>query len=255
MQHPTFATRTAARTPRFNSSVSNPSRALEQRAHGPSGTEHVQRRMLRALRQDREFSFALRVAASADAPCQRRFVVKPSPGGLIAAGWQREASRTLAYPARERALCADPPGCIEEHNRVRPLDPQVERGVIVAVDDPFPSREQFSLLVSPLVLGRRNPPRFPEVDVEMDYGQPGLGRQRSRERALTRSGHTCDHDAATDRDRGPGPSGGAISAHLWMFAAVLPRPATAPPWRGAARRDRVRRARARVQPRVSARNA
>jgi hypothetical protein len=54
--------------------------------------------------RDPELSFALLVAGSPDVPYQPPFVLQPSPGGLIAADWQLEASRTLAYPARERAL-------------------------------------------------------------------------------------------------------------------------------------------------------
>src|SRR3954453_17765454 len=120
--------------------------------------------MLRVPRQDREFSLAIRVADSPDAPCQPRFGVKPSPGGLIAAVWELEVSRTLSYPARERAPCADPPRCVEKHSRLRALEPWVESGGVVAVNDPLLARKQLSLLLLPLVLGRRNPARFPEVD-------------------------------------------------------------------------------------------
>src|SRR4051794_29524169 len=174
--------------------------------------------MLPVLRQDRALSFALRPTNSPDTPGQAPFIAQPSPGGLIAAGRQLEAGRTLTYPARERTLCADPPRRVKQYNRVRALEPLGQCGVVVAVGDPLLSREQAALLLAPFVVRRRNPPRFPEVDVEMDDGQPGLRRQRPRERALTRSGHASDHDATTNRRRGRDPLNGALSVHLAMFA-------------------------------------
>ena len=159
-----------------------PSHAVKESPHRAPGTKHVQRNMLPVLRQDHELSFALRATSSPDTPDQAPFIAQPPPGGLIAAGRQLEASRT-SYTAREGTPCADPPRRVKEHNRVRALESLDECDVVVAVDDPLLPREQFALLLSPLVVRRRNPPRFPEVDVEMDDGQPSLRRQRPRERA------------------------------------------------------------------------
>ena len=98
-------------------------KAVEESARRPPGAKDVQRHMLPVLRQDFEFSFSLRAADSPDAPDQAPFVAQSSPGGLVAALGQLEASRTFANPAHERAPCADPPRRIEEHNRVRALEP------------------------------------------------------------------------------------------------------------------------------------
>src|SRR5207247_327552 len=80
------------------------------------------------------------------------------------------------------------------------------------------ARKQIALLLAPLIGPRRHPARFPEVEVEMDQGKAGLRRERPRERALARSGHASDHNAAADRSRGSDPLSSTFSAHLTMFA-------------------------------------
>src|SRR4029450_11039438 len=132
------------------------------------GAEHVEGHMPSVLRQDFEFAFALSAPDSPDAPDQPPFVAQPSPGGIVATVGQFEANRRLANAAQERTPCADPPRCVEEHDGVCAREPKVERGVVVAVDDPLVAREQDALLLAPLVLGRRHPTRVPEMEVEMD---------------------------------------------------------------------------------------
>jgi hypothetical protein len=85
---------------------------------------------------------------------QPPLLTQPSPSGLMAADRQLESRPDACSPARERTLCADPP-----------------------------TREQSTLRLSPLVVGRRNPARFPEVDVEMDDGKARL-RRSARENVL-----------------------------------------------------------------------
>jgi hypothetical protein len=164
------------------------------------GAENVQRHMAPVPRQNSEFSFALGSTDSPDAPGQGPFIVQPSQSRLVAAVRQLEASRTLANPADECSLCADPPWRIKDHDRVCPLKPKVECALVVAVGDPLVAGEEVALLLAPLILRWLHPARFPEVDVEMDDGKARLGRQRSRERALARSGYASDHDASADRD-------------------------------------------------------
>src|SRR3954469_768128 len=98
-------------------------KAVEESAHFPPCTKHVERYVIRVPRKDAELSFSLRAADSPDAPGQPPFVAQPSPGGLIAADRQLEAGRTPTDPARQRTLGADPPRRVEEHDRVRPLEP------------------------------------------------------------------------------------------------------------------------------------
>ncbi len=90
----------------------------EKLTGGALGAENVQRHVRPVPRQDSELSFSFRAVDSPDAPDQRPFVAQPSPGGIIAAVGQLEANRRLANPAHERAPCADPPRCVEEHDRV-----------------------------------------------------------------------------------------------------------------------------------------
>ena len=71
--------------------------------------------------------------------------------------------------------------------------------MVVAVGNPLVPAEQATLFLTPLLLGRLHPARLPEVDVEMDEGKAGLGRQRSRERALARSGQAGDQDRVVRR--------------------------------------------------------
>jgi hypothetical protein len=166
------------------------------------GAKHVQGYMVPVPRQDSEFSCALISAVSPDAPDQRPFFAQPSQSRLVAVVGQLEPNRTPANPADERSPCTDPPWRIEEHGRVCALEPKVECGVVVAVEDPLVAGEQASLLLAPLVPGWLHPARFPEVDVEMDDGKASLGRERSREGALARSGHASDHDTSSDRNPG-----------------------------------------------------
>ena len=82
-----------------------------------------------------ELLLSLRSAASPDAPGQPPFVLPPSQSRLVAAVGQLEASRTLAYPADQCSPCTDPPRRVEVHDRVGALQPKVECGVVVAVDE------------------------------------------------------------------------------------------------------------------------
>ena len=140
--------------------------------------------MVPVPRQDSEFSFALGSVVSPEAPGQRPFIAQPAQGRLVATVGQLEANRTLAHPADECSPCTDPPWCIEEHRRVCALEPKVECGMVVAVENPLVAGDQVALFLAPLVLRRLRPARLPEVDVKMDDGQVSLGRERSRERAL-----------------------------------------------------------------------
>jgi hypothetical protein len=161
---------------------------VEKLAHGALGPEHVHRRMLPVLRQDRQLCLGLRAADSPDAPGQAPLIAKPAQTGLAAALWQLEPSRARPDPAHKRPPCADPPRQVEEHDRVCSPEPKIERRVVVAVGDPVIAGKQYLLLLAPRGLGRLGPARQPEVDVENNDGQAGLGRKRSRERALPRPG-------------------------------------------------------------------
>jgi hypothetical protein len=158
--------------------------------------------MVPVSRQDAEFSLALRPAVSPNSPDQRPFIAQPAQSRLVAAVGQLKASRTLADPAHECSPCTDPPWSIEVHHRVCALEPKLKCGVVVAVENPLVAGDQVALRLAPLVLRRLHLARFPEVDVKMDDGKASLGRERSRERALARSGHPSDHDASSDRNPG-----------------------------------------------------
>src|SRR5580658_998772 len=114
---------------------------VEKLAHGALGPEHVHRHMLSVLREDLQLSFALRTADSPDAPNQPPFIAKPTQTGLVTAVWQLEVNRARSNPTHERAPCADPPPCVEEHDRVCSLESKIERRVVVAVCDPVVAGE------------------------------------------------------------------------------------------------------------------
>ena len=153
---------------------------IDELSRRPRRTQNVNRHLPSVLRRNRKLSFALRVAASPDAPDQPPFVAQPSPGRIIAAVGRLETARH-AKPAHERAPCADPPRRVEEHEGVRALEPKIECDV--AVNDPLLASEQGALLLAELVLGRPNPAGIPAVEVEMDDGKAGLRRER-RENVL-----------------------------------------------------------------------
>src|SRR5262245_6941591 len=139
------------------------------------GTQHVQRHMAPMPRHDRQLSLALRPPPQPDAPNQPPFVTQPSPRRSLAAGGQLVALRTTK-PTPEPARCAAPPWRLEEHDRIRALEPQVERLVIVAVGNPLLAREQLGLHITPLLVRRLHPARLPEVHVQMDHRKAGLRR-------------------------------------------------------------------------------
>ena len=158
--------------------------------------------MVRVPRQDFEFSIALRSVDSPDAPGQQPLVAQPAQSRLVATLGQLKAIWTLADTTDECSPYTDPPGRIEEHRRVCALEPKVECGVVVAVENPFVAGNQVALLFAPFCLRGLHPARLPEPEVEMDDGKAGLGRQRSRERALACSGNASDHDTSSDRNPG-----------------------------------------------------
>jgi hypothetical protein len=91
-------------------------------------------------------------------------------------------------------------------------------------------RRQVPLLLPPLIHRRLHPARFPEVDVKMDDGEAGLGRQRSRERALPCSGHASDSDASSDRNPGwDVPCRSTLGDALIRHQRILPKPGRALP--------------------------
>src|SRR5688500_15300098 len=136
------------------------------------GTQHVQRHMAPMPRHDRQLSLALRPPPQPDAPNQPPFVTQPSPCRRVAAVGPLTLRRT--QPSYERARCADPPWRVEEHDRIRALEPQVERLVIVAVGNPLLAREQLGLHITPLLVRWLHPARLPEVHVQMDHRKAGL---------------------------------------------------------------------------------
>src|SRR6185503_3622518 len=66
------------------------------------GTQHVQHRMARMPRHDRQLSLALRPPPQPDAPHQPPFVTQPSPRRRVAAVGQLTLRTT--HPTHERAL-------------------------------------------------------------------------------------------------------------------------------------------------------
>src|SRR5512133_2240588 len=124
---------------------------------------------------DRQLSLALRPPPQPDAPYQPPFVTQPSPSRIFAADRQLGNLRTTK-PTHERSRCAEPPRCVEVHDRIRSLESQIQRLVIVTIGNPLLASEQFGLDITPLRIRRLHPTRFPEVYVQMNHRKAGLRR-------------------------------------------------------------------------------
>src|SRR5690349_11993676 len=96
---------------------------VKKRTDRTLGTQHVQRCMAPISRHDRQLALALRPPPQPDAPYQPPFVTQPSPCRRLAAVGQLTLRTT--QPAHERARCADPPWCVEVHDRISTREPQV----------------------------------------------------------------------------------------------------------------------------------
>src|SRR5579871_5063323 len=155
--------------------------------------------MLPVLRNDLAFALRFRASFPPDTDGQTPLIAQPQPGRIVASLGQLTRH---AEAAHERTSRAPPPGHVEKHNAVRPLEPEVERLLVVAVGDPRLASEHPVLLLAPLTLRWCNPAGRPEEEVEMNNGQASLGGERDRERALSGPGQPSDYDAASERQRG-----------------------------------------------------
>lgn len=129
-------------------------------------SEHVQRRVLPVLGDDRAFSLRLLTTVSPDDADQPPFIAQPSDHGVIATfghlgiNWRSKS-------AQERPTGTNPPRRSEDDNCVRSLQAKVERFMIVAVGDPGVGGEEGALLHPPLIIGRLRPSGLPIVEIEM----------------------------------------------------------------------------------------
>jgi hypothetical protein len=107
----------------------------------------------------------------------------------------------LTKSPHKRATRAQPPRTVEKDNGVGALEPEGERLVVVAVDDPGLTGEQLALPFSPLVVRRSHPARLPVMDVKVHHRQTSPRRERTREGALSRPHHPVNKDAMADPRR------------------------------------------------------
>jgi len=78
-------------------------------------------------------------------------------------------------------------GRLEDDDSVGPSEAHVERSAVVPVDDPLIRRDKFGLYAFPLVTRRLDPPRLPEVGVEMYDGKRCPSAQLLSEGRLPRT--------------------------------------------------------------------
>jgi len=140
--------------------------------------------------------FSPTIAARSDD--ESPLVAQPLRDGILAT-LRHLRARGPPDPAHERPSSASPPRGVEENDRVRPFEANVERLDVVAVEDPGVARNQRLLLVSPFVFGRVCPARLPVLKVEVDQRKASPRCKCAREGALAGSCESNDNDTGADR--------------------------------------------------------
>lgn len=149
---------------------------IEELARCQFRPEHVQRRVLPMPGNDLAFTLGLGAAEAPDATGERPLIPQPPPGRIVAP-FGHLANR-LPNTAHQRASCTYRPGRVENHDRVRTFEAQVECLVVVPISDPRVAGEQRSLFFTPLAVRRCNPARLPEIQIEMNDRQAGPRSKR-----------------------------------------------------------------------------
>ncbi len=172
---------------------------IEKRRRLPPRTEHVHRRVTPVPQDLGACVLGVCMAVAPNPPNAAPLVPQASGDRVLAT--LGHLANGLAEPPRHRAARAQPPRSIEKDDGVRALEPEGQRLVVVAIDDPRLASEQDALPVSPLVVRRSHPARPPVVGVEVNHRQPSPCRERTGECALPGPHHPVDEDPVADHPR------------------------------------------------------
>src|SRR6516162_3260461 len=112
--------------------------------------QHVQFDMRLVFRHHRQRLLALCTVVAPNSPDAAPLVAQASAARVLAT--LGHLALRSAKPARKSATRAQPPGCVEIEDGLRPLESQRERLVVVPVDDPRLAGDQRALPLPPLAV-------------------------------------------------------------------------------------------------------